>query len=87
MARCFYHCLIISTVKSGFEQIGCLLTNKQTGILAMIVTPFIVLITIIMYEKLKSKRPIFKSPFALIFFLFLAELFLFAWISGSKFWP
>tara|TARA_R110002020_G_scaffold122487_3_gene277867 strand:- start:1906 stop:2610 length:705 start_codon:yes stop_codon:yes gene_type:complete len=71
----------------GLGRMVAVLTDRQTGLLAMIITPYIVIIGIILYEKLKLKRPIFKNPFALVFLMFIMELFLFIIIAGSKFWP
>ncbi len=56
------------------------------GILAIIIFPHLVLLSILFYEKIKFKRPVFKSPYALIMLMFMLETFLFVTISQSEFW-
>lgn len=70
----------------GLSRMVALLSDKQTGLLAMIITPFITLLIILLYEKFKLKKNIFKSPYALIFLLFMMELYVFASVADSQFW-
>ncbi len=70
----------------GLGRMIAALSDRQTGLLVMIITPYLVLLCILFFEKIKYKRPILKSPFALIFLLFMMEFFLFALIVSSKFW-
>lgn len=70
----------------GLSRMVALISDKETGLLAMITTPFIVLLFILLYEKFRLKKNILKSPYALIFLLFMIELFVFASIADSKYW-
>ncbi|PKP17823.1 MAG: hypothetical protein CVU07_03305 [Bacteroidetes bacterium HGW-Bacteroidetes-23] len=70
----------------GLSRMVALISDKETGLLAMITTPFIVLLFILLYEKFRLKKNILKSPYALIFLLFALELILFINISQSEFW-
>jgi len=70
----------------GLSRMVALISDKQTGLLAMIVTPYIVLFSILLYEKFKLKNNILKSPYALILLMFFLELVMFATISSSQFW-
>lgn len=71
----------------GLSRMVALLTDRQTGLLAMIITPYIVILSIILYEKIKLKKHILKNPYALILLMFALELTLFISISSSPFWP
>lgn len=70
----------------GLSRMVALVTDKQTGLLAMITTPFVVLLFILSYEKFRLKKNILESPYALIFLLFMFELYVFALVADSDFW-
>ena len=70
----------------GLSRMVALISDKETGLLAMITTPFIVLFFILIYEKFRNKENILKSPYALIFLLFMFELYVFASVADSDFW-
>lgn len=70
----------------GLSRMVALVTDKQTGLLAMITTPFVVLLFILLCEKFRLKKNILESPYALIFLLFMFELYVFALAADSDFW-
>lgn len=49
--------------------------SPGAGILGSVLFPFIVSITIILFEKFKFKRPILKSPYSLFFYVGQLKLF------------
>lgn len=60
--------------------------NQELGILAMSLTPFLVSLPILFYEKFKLKRPALKSPYLLISVIWILELVLFIILPGMDFW-
>jgi len=70
----------------GMGRLISNLFNQELAILAMSLTPFIVTFSILLYEKLKLKRPIFKSPYLLILLVWTIELVLFIMLPGTVFW-
>lgn len=56
------------------------------GILVAILLPFIVSIFLIIFEKLKYKRAILKSPYFLYLCLWTLTIFLFITIPNTDFW-
>jgi hypothetical protein len=56
------------------------------GIPLSVFTPIIVSISILLYEKIKSKRVILKSPYFVFLCCWLFEIVLFVTIPNSSFW-
>ncbi|WP_447637058.1 hypothetical protein [Flavobacterium microcysteis] len=56
------------------------------GLWAAVVLPFIVSIGIIVFEKIKLKKPILKSPYFLFFCCWTIEIALFITIPNTEFW-
>lgn len=70
----------------GLGRLIIHLFSQQAGILAMSLTPYLVFFTILIYEKVKLKRPVFKSPYLLIPVLWTCELALFILLPNTSFW-
>ncbi|RZK05405.1 MAG: hypothetical protein EOO46_15860 [Flavobacterium sp.] len=70
----------------GLGRLVSNLFNQELGIMAMSLTPFIAALAILLYEKIKLKRPMLKSPFLLIPLVWFVELVLFILLPGSDFW-
>ncbi len=62
------------------------LTNQGTAILTIVCTPYLVSLSILIYEKLKFKREILKSPYLLFLLLWTLEVGLFVTLSATAFW-
>lgn len=62
------------------------LTNQGFAILAMILTPYLVSLTVLFYEKLKLKRPLFRSPYLVVIGLWTLEITLFITLPNTVFW-
>lgn len=62
------------------------LISQEFAILAMILTPYMVSLTILFYEKLKLKRPLLKSPYLVIISLWTLEIALFITLPNTIFW-
>jgi len=62
------------------------LIHEEAGILAMVVTPFAFAMTILLYEKIKLKRSVLKSPYLLFTFVWSCELALFIILPQTAFW-
>ncbi len=56
------------------------------GLLASIVTPFIVSISIIVFEKIKLRRAVLKSPYFLFMMIWTFEILLLIIVPGTGFW-
>lgn len=56
------------------------------GMLASIIVPFAVSIGIIIYEKIKMKRAIFKSPYFIFFMGWAFEILLLITLPDTDFW-
>lgn len=61
------------------------LTNQGTAVLTTICTPYLVSLSILIYEKLKFKREILKSPYLLFLLLWTLEVALFVILSANSF--
>ena len=62
------------------------MVDGSFGLLSMIIVPYLVLIFILSYEKVKLKRNIINSPYALIFVIQVIGMVLFLTISPSESW-
>ncbi len=62
------------------------LANQEIGILAMVITPFLVSFGIIFFEKIKLGKPILKNSYFLIPGIWLVELVLFIVLPQQIFW-
>lgn len=62
------------------------LVNQGIGVLAMILTPYIISLTILFYEKFKLKRPLLKSPYLFVAILWTLEIILFVTLPNTTFW-
>ena len=60
--------------------------GQPFGILAMVIMPYLISIGILLYEKFKLKRPLFKSPYLLVALIWTIELALFVWLPNTDFW-
>ncbi|RZJ66459.1 MAG: hypothetical protein EOO50_09540 [Flavobacterium sp.] len=58
----------------------------EFGILAMVVTPYLVSLSIVIYEKVKLKRPMLKNPYLLFALFWTCELALFIIVPQTDFW-
>lgn len=56
------------------------------GMLGAVLMPFIVPLVIIIYEKIKLKKPIFKSPYSLFFACWALEILILVTIPGTAIW-
>lgn len=56
------------------------------GLVAAVFTPFLVSITILIFEKIKFKREIVKSPYLLFLLMWIFEIVLFITIPQTTFW-
>ncbi|MFY0480999.1 hypothetical protein ACI6PS_00225 [Flavobacterium sp. PLA-1-15] len=70
----------------GLGRLIATLFNQELGILVMSLTPFLVSLVILLYEKFQLKRPMLKSPYLLIPLVWLVELVLFIVLPGTAFW-
>lgn len=70
----------------GLGRLVTNLTKPELGILAMVITPLIISLGIISYEKFRLKRIIFISPYFLIIAVWIAELALFIILPKTEFW-
>lgn len=57
-----------------------------SGLLAAVLFPFVVAALIILYEKIKLKRPVLKSPYFLFFCCWTAEMVLFMALPYTEVW-
>src|SRR5690606_31556688 len=57
-----------------------------SGLLAAVLFPFVVAVLIILYEKIKLKRPVLKSPYFLFFCCWTAEMVLFITFPHTEVW-
>ncbi len=81
--------IIAATLVLLIPGLGRLTTNMidgSLGLLSMIIIPYLILISILIYEKIKLKRNIFKSPYALIVTMQIIGISIFLTISSSEFW-
>ncbi len=62
------------------------LTNQGMAILTLVFTPYLVSLSILIYEKLKFRRGILKSPYLLFLLLWTLEVLLFVTLSANAFW-
>lgn len=65
---------LLNTIKPGL------------GLVASIILPFVLSIGIIVYEKMKMKRPIFKSPYFIFFLGWTFEIAIFITLPNTIFW-
>lgn len=56
------------------------------GLIAAILLPFFVSIVVILFEKIKYKKPVLKSPYFLYFCSWTMTIFLFITIPTTEFW-
>ncbi|MBX3244436.1 MAG: hypothetical protein KF685_08275, partial [Acidobacteria bacterium] len=56
------------------------------GLLAAVLTPFIVSISIFIFEKISYKRPITQSPYFVFFLLWTLEIVLFITVPQTELW-
>lgn len=70
----------------GLGRLAGNLSNEGTAILAMVFTPYFVSLSILIYEKLKLKRAILKSPYLLFLLLWTLEVVLLFILSTTAFW-
>ena len=70
----------------GLGRLAGSLTNQGIGILAMVFTPYLVSLSILIYEKIKLKRVILKSPYLLFLLLWTLEVALFIILPTTAFW-
>ena len=57
-----------------------------SGLLAAVFSPFVVAALIILYEKIKLKRSVLKSPYFLFFCCWTAEMVLFMTLPETEVW-
>jgi hypothetical protein len=62
------------------------LIKPNLGMLGAVLTPFIVSITILAYEKLKLKRPVLKSPYFVFLLGWIFEIGLLIIVPQTNFW-
>lgn len=60
--------------------------HEGNGLIAAVLTPFVVSISIFVFERIKFKRPVLKSPYFLFFSLWTLEIFLLILIPQKPFW-
>ena len=70
----------------GLARLVSNLTNQGTAILATICTPYLVSLSVLIYEKLKLKREILKSPYLVFLLLWTLEVVLFIVLSSNAVW-
>lgn len=56
------------------------------GLLIAVILPFIASITIILFEKIKCRRPALKSPYFLFLCCWTVEIILFMTVPGTELW-
>lgn len=62
------------------------LSNQELGLLAMTLTPYLISVSVLVYEKIKLKRPVLKSPYLLFTLLWTLEIILLVTVSQTAFW-
>lgn len=62
------------------------LASTDLGMLAAVLTPFVLSISVIVFEKVKYKRPILKSPYALFFVCWTAEIAILMTVAPTQGW-
>ncbi|UKT62981.1 hypothetical protein [Pedobacter mucosus] len=60
--------------------------NAEYGLIAAVITPFFVSISILVFEKSKFKRPILKSPYLLFLSLWTLEILLLIIVPQTTYW-
>lgn len=56
------------------------------GLTAAVLLPFVITISMIRVEKIKYKRPVFKSPYFLFLCCWTVEILLLITVPGTEFW-
>ena len=56
------------------------------GLLASVLVPFVVAISIIIYEKIKMKRQVFKSPYFIFLMGWTFEIILLITLPNTDLW-
>ncbi|RYD71995.1 MAG: hypothetical protein EOP53_22700 [Sphingobacteriales bacterium] len=60
--------------------------NAGSGLLAAVLTPFLIPFIILLWEKIKLGRPMLKSPYLLFIFLWTVEIVLLITVPGTDAW-
>ena len=76
----------ITILDAGLGRLASNLTNPGMGILIEILTPYLIALSILLYEKLKLKRAILKSPYFLFSLLWTLHVALFVILSSNAVW-
>ncbi|MGI8786835.1 MAG: hypothetical protein ACR2HG_03605 [Pyrinomonadaceae bacterium] len=76
----------VTILDAGLGRLASNLTSQGTGILVEIFTPYLIAISILLYEKLKLQRAILKSPYFLFSLLWTLHVALFVILSANAFW-
>ena len=76
----------LTILNPGLGRLAGNLINQGIGILTIILTPYFASISILIYEKTKLKREIFKSPYLLFLLLWTLEVVLLFILSANAVW-
>ena len=76
----------LTILNPGLGRLVGNLINQGTGLLAIVFTPYLVSLLILIYEKLKLQRAILKSPYLLFSLLWTLEVGLLVILSANQFW-
>ena len=70
----------------SFGRLVLLFLPEEIGMPIVIMTEFLLLIVIVIYEKNKLNKSVFKSPYLLIAGLLIIQTLLFAMFPQTKYW-
>lgn len=70
----------------GLGRLVSNMFHQDIGVPAMAITPYLVAISIIVYEKFKLKRALLNSPYLFIILFWTLELVFFVVLSSAGFW-